>query len=415
MKPHDEITDSVRIAIGNLLLRADPVSKMVITAFNPDASRSSNISTFTAKFKVSVLETCAEFLGITLADEDDNKIYTKATLSPRVVSGIQALLPSTCAECSESYTVDLEPEEEPLYTCYLCFRGSHCCDPIKEKHKAISGQTLPSGFIWLCKLCVEDNNPVNPRKSKSRHNSVSKVEHVRSRMNSGTDQTPVIPKLPPQGLSLEEQEKLRKEFILQLEVDDDPDKDERVPRYQNVCKLYKQGKCPHGIRGNKLIQGVKCPKEHPKKCFKYMKFGSTGRGCVKSDSCDYYHPTLCKYSVRNRKCTNESCSFPHLRGTVRRNNSGQKAVHRSNSSQKPKNDKKAEVPSPQNHFLELKKLVETMNYKFQEELNMIKSSLSPQHQYSTMMMNQPVHLRPNIIPQAPHQPPWMFCTPPSSS
>lgn len=417
--------ESVKTAIGNLLQRAgtNQLCLPVITAFDPDASRSTNISILSAKFKVDQIEACAEFLDITLADQHENKIYTKATLVPRIVSGFHALLPSTCAECSEMYIVDFEPEEKPLFYCYTCFQGSHCCDSIKKYHQAISELDIPAGHVWLCKKCKEEHNPILPRKSKSRHNSVTKSEHTRSRLQSRSEQSPLAKSEQHAGLTEEQKLELSRKLTEQLNRDD---KDETEngsnnlkhsrPSYENLCKPYSQGKCPHGVRGNKKVDGEICPKEHPKKCFRYIKFGSTTKGCKKGSNCGYYHPPLCKFSVRSRKCTNDKCTYPHLKGTVRKN--VQQTARASNENTRPKslqiNSETSGNKNHQNHFLELKQLVETMNLKFQEELKMIKASLYPQH-YPTMMMNHPTHMRSNMIPvQTPPQP-WMVCTPHSSS
>ena len=89
----------------------------------------------------------------------------------------------------------------------------------------------------------------------------------------------------------------------------------------NICQKYKSGKCPHGVRGNKLVNGSKCEKEHPKRCFKYCRYGDKHRhGCKEESSCEYFHPSLCKFSVQKRICTNKDCTFVHLKGT-RRNES----------------------------------------------------------------------------------------------
>ena len=87
-----------------------------------------------------------------------------------------------------------------------------------------------------------------------------------------------------------------------------------------ICSKLKQGKCPHGITGKRLYQGKMCEYLHPKFCKKFTRHGSGGRlGCKKSHSeCLFYHPTLCRNSIKYRKCLNLNCTFTHLKGTVRR-------------------------------------------------------------------------------------------------
>ena len=129
--------DAKRVAIGNLLLRAqaNELAKRVITAFDPTASRTANVKSLSS-FNLDMLEPCAEFLCIKLADSEDNKLFTKESLVSRMAFALYALLPSACSECNETYTVDLDPDEQPLFHCHLCFRGSHNCASLKSFHDA---------------------------------------------------------------------------------------------------------------------------------------------------------------------------------------------------------------------------------------------------------------------------------------
>ena len=170
-----DTADTIKVAIGNLLHLACPLAIPVVSAFDSSASRkrSANCKAFLS-FNLPNLEACAELLGIKLADADELKIFTKATLVPRLVDAIESLLPAQCLECSMSYVVDLNPADPPLSHCFKCFQGSHNCDVSKAKHQALVELCLPAGFIWLCHQCFSDNNPIRHRNSKTRHNSVSK-------------------------------------------------------------------------------------------------------------------------------------------------------------------------------------------------------------------------------------------------
>jgi len=87
-----------------------------------------------------------------------------------------------------------------------------------------------------------------------------------------------------------------------------------------VCEEYKRNNCPHGRDGKTEVDGDICKKLHPKKCFAWCKAGKDERhGCNKGSDCTYYHPVLCRNSVRYRKCTNAECTFTHLRFTKRYN------------------------------------------------------------------------------------------------
>ena len=134
----EQFETAAKTIIGSLLMRADNLTKTVITAFEPTASRSANISSLnTSKFVMESLEACAVLLNIELADADSNKLFTKQTLCSRIVAALFALLPSTCTACSETYTTEFDSPNPPLFECYRCFQGSHSCDAIMKKHQAL--------------------------------------------------------------------------------------------------------------------------------------------------------------------------------------------------------------------------------------------------------------------------------------
>jgi len=94
MSKTQKVDADTRAAIGQLLQVADQLSKRVITAYDPAASRPTVNKNALSRFKLDALEPCAEFLSIKLADSDGNKIYTRETLVPRIILAIEALLPS---------------------------------------------------------------------------------------------------------------------------------------------------------------------------------------------------------------------------------------------------------------------------------------------------------------------------------
>ena len=72
-----------------------------------------------------------------------------------------------------------------------------------------------------------------------------------------------------------------------------------------------------GLGGNLKFcgygSGKECPDDHPKRCFRFCDFGSKNRkGCNKGKKCQYWHPKLCKYSVKGIHCRSEECTFQHL-------------------------------------------------------------------------------------------------------
>jgi hypothetical protein len=408
----------IKTAIGKLLLSADAngSAKHVITAFDPSVKRSINYKALN-KFNIDVLENCAVFLGIDLADVDSFKLYTKDSLINRILFGLLALLPSSCSECDEQYVIEHGSHTPPVFKCHMCFQGSHDCSKIKDLHEALASASLVLlvGHIWLCHDCKQSSNPIKARKSKSRHNSVTKADpnlsRIRDEMKNQLSSSNLehSPSQTPQEMSPLE----ASSQVTLLNSHSKKELDDKLDHLAKtrICSKYKVGKCPHGIRGNKVIEGNKCDKEHPKRCFKFCAFGNKGKQCcTKGDKCEYYHPVLCKFSMRKKVCTNKDCTYVHLKGTKRTEQSA-KSQTKNENSKVPSPDRgynMNQTPVKNNsmlvkdldatyHFLELKRLVETVQSNFRQEIAEIRSSLSyhqplkfPYFQY------QPTQLPPGM-------------------
>ena len=396
------LNTEIKTVIGNLLLRADELSKRVLTAYDPLAKKAANLKALNG-FNLDMLEPCCTLLGIELADPEGNKIYTKESLVNRLMLGINALLPSQCSECSEHYTFEFDSDSQPLFTCHMCFQVSHDCSAIKEKHQVLSEASIAllSGHVWLCGNCLKSSNPVKLRKSKSRHNSITTTDAALSRIRDelqsqqpGTSSPNVMSPLHlnndtsdshlPQN---EQQTPLEPEHLRRrlLSIS-----------HEQVCSKYKLGKCPHGLRGNKLVNGKTCDFEHPKRCFKFCSFGTTKNGCKSGANCAYYHPTLCKHSLNRRVCTNKECTFVHLKGTKRVEPSTDNVSSNVLSNVKPSKMTTSVQNPSEDHFLELKRLVSEMQSNFSQEISSIKASL----------LQVQIHAPINSL-YHPHHPPLM--------
>ena len=80
-----------------------------------------------------------------------------------------------------------------------------------------------------------------------------------------------------------------------------------------ICPLYLEAKCPHGLRGRN------CGLEHPRRCRRYCSFGTEYRtGCRRGKNCWFWHPKICLNSAKLKICLNQSCKDVHLKGTQRR-------------------------------------------------------------------------------------------------
>ena len=404
--PHET---EIKTAVGNLLMRADPLSKRVLTKFDPFAKQTVNAKSLNS-FNLDLLEPCATFLGLDIADADSHKLYTKESLVSRIIYAIRALLPSQCSECSQQYVVDLDPENPPLFKCHMCYQGSHDCEAVTSLHTSLSSASinLLAGHVWLCASCLSSSSPVKQRRSKSRHNSISNtassLARVRNELQGPDIQSPTeSPLVTPGDTTPIYPEDLPNTSVPVRDLSSELSEHLLAVSRERVCPRFKSGKCPHGLKGNKLVNGQKCELGHPKRCIKFCQFGGKHRhGCNKGSNCEYYHPTICKFSLQSRLCTNEECTFVHLKGTKRKESSShpnqrpEKFVTHQDNRQMNEASRQTELPaSTPDHFLELKRLVLSMQSTFQQEIADIKSSLIPSAQNQNLF-HQP-QMR-NMVP-----------------
>ena len=83
---------------------------------------------------------------------------------------------------------------------------------------------------------------------------------------------------------------------------------------QTICRFFLRRNCKHGIVGKN------CDFQHPKLCHKFTKNGDKNGGCKKTQ-CKFFHPNLCRSSLKERKCLKKNCRFFHLNGTQREESS----------------------------------------------------------------------------------------------
>ena len=76
---------------------------------------------------------------------------------------------------------------------------------------------------------------------------------------------------------------------------------------RSICRYYKGGSCKFGLKG----EG--CKFAHPKKCYKFLQFGSDEKRGCQSGVCPYFHPPLCRATESGRGCSRENCKFYHRR------------------------------------------------------------------------------------------------------
>ena len=163
-------SEMVKVILGKLLDKAEVAIRPVISAFDSAQTRSVVVKKL-EQFTVPLLESCAEFLGIALANQEGYKIFAKPALVQRIYLGFRALLPAPCKECGVIYAIDHRPKDPPPFSCFRCFRGSHDCERVKVLHHTLSTMSTPAGFVWLCDKCIDEVDPIEIRKHRVRHDS----------------------------------------------------------------------------------------------------------------------------------------------------------------------------------------------------------------------------------------------------
>ena len=89
--------------IGGLLNTADALTKKVISAYNPAVLYKTNLLNI-KRHDAAHLEAAATYLGLTVRDDEDKKLYkNQEILSDRIILSIEALFETTCTECDEVY------------------------------------------------------------------------------------------------------------------------------------------------------------------------------------------------------------------------------------------------------------------------------------------------------------------------
>ena len=342
----DERDDNIKIAIGELLREADPVSKLVIGSYNHSSLHAVNVKSLSSsKFKTEQLETCLNFLGLKPRNDSNQLIFTnKPTLADRIITKIESFFPSTCQDCGDGYRVKFsELNSTPRLQCFLCLQPSHDCEVVKAHIEAL--EQIPTklvGNVWICSGCFEKNNPLLSNNPRKRLGSVTLD-------NITPNSSPVLPRNGPSqspSISLETEEPVQNSPAHSLATVRHVSISEEHLNNPTICQQYANNRCPHGMNGNKVVDGVTCSNLHPRRCRHFCQFGTKRRGgCQKGDNCSYFHPKLCRNSVNSSTCFNENCKFVHLKSTKRRQDRNE-SNDRRNRSQSRENGRQPQERLP---------------------------------------------------------------------
>ena len=300
-----ELKQKLDEALGELLRAADPISKTVISAYKHEFDYEENHKVISgAKFKVEVLERCAEYLGLNVLLPGGGKFYkNKSHIADHIILKIESYFENTCDECKQAYRHHVADEDKPKICCFLCLQGAHDCDQMNAKLDPLLAMvdSFPQGFVWVCRGCRLKNE------TRTCASLVAQAAPDAIRNDNIAD-----------GLEEDVVDDLQGSPNLRRERHPTGPTGPTPASQLDICPLYKKAQCPHGLTGKKLIDGATCTQAHPKRCIRYCRFGLSKRGgCTRGAECRYYHPVLCRNALVNKRCTRENCTFTHLKGTRR--------------------------------------------------------------------------------------------------
>ena len=186
----------------------------------------------------------------------------------------------------------------PFFNCFKCFKGSNCCERNKELHQTPSAMNTPTGFVWLCNTCHGLIDPIEPRKQRARHTSLS--GNVSSADSQSMDSSVDVSSLNPSSVMSSTQipSHVLSPSLATSTTTASAATDSSQPA-TIVCQEFLNWSCPHGISGKKKINGNSCPSTHPRVCNQYRASGFTGRsGCKKGKNCTFFHPDIFELHLR---------------------------------------------------------------------------------------------------------------------
>ena len=265
------------------------ITKDIILSYDVDKDESDIYKAMDRKYKANLSET-AEYLKI------DTSQMLKDDIIKSILSKLNSSLLELCVKCSVYYAVDIDAEQVAKCAC-----GQHCHYSC-YKDIAEVFKNYP-GVVFKCSHCYDTPSNTKPRKT-----SISSEEPE-----------PILKVDEPPPVDYDSNNSKQTYKVKVVETFNLDFLQNRFPQPSyDICEQYKRFDCPHGKNGLTEVNGDICQKLHPKKCFRWMRHGKDAvRGCNKGGDCSYYHPVLCRNSVRYNKCLKSDCTYTHLQGTRR--------------------------------------------------------------------------------------------------
>ena len=376
---NNRFKDPELLAFADLLTnkRCDPDSTGIIRALmNNNKSRSDKLQCLSS-YKIQQLELLAKYLHLPTRCNPPNpsqknqkpiKMYRlKEDLVKDLMKVIDSHLYQTCQTCLADYKVELDGED-PLLSCLICSRGCHnLCERASLSYN--TNLSASRRDLFICNKCYLENaettkiskvstkpkdpilsiedpiiplsiqaesykTPISTPTMPRTRNDVTLEDSLFSPSPPSQPQPANLPSLsqiplpepmnpielqrhsPPNLISLlhdvEAAAGTSSDVAKSKSPSASPGNYIQKPPAPDNCPDYIRGCCPHGISGRN------CSLPHRKRCNRFCRNGPHPRyGCTKDTDCLFFHPELCKFSVRNRVCLNLSCVFTHLKFTRR--------------------------------------------------------------------------------------------------
>ena len=327
----------LREFLGFLFTDAEDTNiKDVLNDFKAANDRPTNLKKMKSK-KVEHLKSTLAYLNDWSKDDslikEEIDAYTKDGIALLVVNKVYNMAPEQCSSCSKSYY--FKPGEYCALTCIRCDRGA--CPVCYEKEKAnlSSSCMFNKNIFFSCIPCSEiirkEAKFADQHKKKSASKKVSKdpangtneeTEPETITLEENTTVDDLVDALDNLSVNSQSENQTKVPEGRKPEQDQAQNKSKDLPEgrkekaSQNKeisnCYFYQKNVCKYGISGKG------CKFFHQKPCNKLLTHGDDRRyGCTKNNSCKYFHPSMCKYSLETRVCTNLKCGYFHVKGTKR--------------------------------------------------------------------------------------------------
>ena len=134
----------------------------VIGAYRPQETYKKNHAVMSHSiYQVAVIEKCLNYLKVqTRTKPGNDKIYrNKKLMVDRLILKIESCFPALCDECAVEYSNSVN--ESPLFTCFICWQGSHNCNALQEHKKECEKLTTTAKALGSVPDGIT-SNPSNP-------------------------------------------------------------------------------------------------------------------------------------------------------------------------------------------------------------------------------------------------------------